>query len=299
MNVLVYYQNKNKRSQAVTRALTVGIGVLHQDMVTIRDEAEYVKPEKTDCVAFYGLNGAQRFGNLKRILDEYRQVGTPTVFFDLGYFGRKGDPHPDFHRVAINGYQPTAYFQNDKRPPGRFELFNRPIQPWRTTGEEILVAGMSDRAARVWGLGDATEHAASMIAEVRKYTDRPITYRPKPSWGGAVPIPGTRFSNGTLDLQKDLARAWAVVTYRSNVAIDALIAGVPCFVLGDNPACVMSHNDLSRIEDPLRLSDPARLQFCADLAYCQFSLRELRSGQAWKEIRKQMMELLCPSPMTP
>ena len=279
MRVLIYYQRANKRSQSVTNCLQEGIAKCHAgESVLMLDEAEYRAPLPADVVCFYGLSG-----NFMKLFQDYRKVGTETVFIDLAYWGRKGDAQPDFHRIAVNGYQPTSYFKFDATPE-RFSVFNKTIQPWRTTGEEILVAGMSERAARVWNLGGATEHAAAMIAEIRKHTDRPIAYRPKPSWVDAQPIPGTRYANGLL--QDELRRAWMVVTYRSNVAVDALIEGVPILVLGDHPASLMSHNDLSRIEDPWRPEDPMRLNFCSSLAWHQFSLREMRSGWMWKTIRK-------------
>lgn len=280
MRVLVYYQKGNKRSQAVTTALQAGIARCQgNDSVLMVDESTYTTPLPADVVCFYGLAG-----NFMKLFRDYRKKGVPTVFFDLGYWGRKGDPQPDFHRVAVNGYQPTPYFTFDATPE-RFAIFRKEIKPWKTDGEEILVAGMSERASQVWGLGDSTAHAAAIIAEIRKYTDRPICYRPKPSCPQARPIPGTRYSHGGV-LQDDLRRAYCTVSYRSNVAVDGLIEGVPCIILGDHPAKLMSHNDVSRIEDLWRPDDPLRLQFCSSLSWHQYSLGELRSGYGWKELKK-------------
>ena len=295
MRTLIYYQKGNKRSQAVTQALQSGIARLQGDEhVLMIDEATYIQPLQADVVCFYGLAG-----NLMRLFRDYRRVGVETVFVDLGVWGRKGEPEPDFHRVAVNGYQPTPYFQSGYDPI-RFANFRKSISPWQYTGDEVLIAGMSERASQVWGLGSATEHASMLVNMVRQYTDRPIAYRSKPSWEEAVAIPGTRYAMGPLD--DELKRAWCTVSYRSNVAVDGLICGVPCFILGDHPALTLSHqgtestpywgittltpNDLSRIEDPYRPDDPTRFEFCASLAWHQYSLREFRSGYAWKELRK-------------
>jgi len=279
MRIFIYKIKHNKRSEAVVDALQRGIAQRPDDHVYIELEENYKGPIKeADVVCFYGLAG-----NLMQIFKDYRAMGTQTVFLDLGVWGRKGEKYPDYHRVAINDYQPTAYFQQGATPE-RFLVFERQIQPWQYDGEEILVAGMSERASQVWGLGHATDHARAMIEEIRRHTNRPIAYRSKPSWMEAVPIEGTRYAMGPLN--EELRKAWMVITYRSNVSVDGLIAGVPCIVLGDHPALVMSHNDLTRIEDPLRLPDPARLQFCSDLAWQQFSLREMRTGYMWKTILK-------------
>lgn len=276
MQIALYLRPSNIRSRAIINALNQGIAQAGHDKVVIVDEHQYSGPAAVDCVVFYGLAG-----NLIRIFHEYRERGITTVFLDLGYFGRKGEKLPNYHRVAVNAYQPTAYFRRHASPE-RFALFERAIQPWRSRGEEILVAGMSQKAASIWGLGNATQHAGWLIREVRKYTDRPIAYRPKPSWPDATPIPGTRYATGPL--AEELARAHAVVTWRSNVAIDGLIAGVPCFVLGDNPAVTMS-GDLANIETPLYPDD--RLGFCADLAWSQFSINEMRNGFFWMTLKDQ------------
>lgn len=275
MKVLIYYQHGNKRSAAVTNALQAGIAQCQgNESVLMLDEANYTNPISADVVCFYGLSG-----NFMKLFNEYRAKETQTVFFDLGIWGRKGDPQPDFHRVAINGYMPTSYFHLNATPE-RFFQFGKTIKPWRNTGTNILVVGMSERAAKVWGLGSAREHAAAMIAEVRKHTARPIVYTAKSSNPDEEPIPGVQYFYGPI--LEALRDVWCVVTHRSHAAVDGLIEGVPCIVLGDHPALFMSHNDLARIEDPLRLDDPARLQFCSDAAWHQYSLREMRSGYMWK-----------------
>lgn len=279
MRILVYYQHGNKRSAAVTSALQAGIAQCRgQASVVMIDESTYTVPLQADIVCFYGLSG-----NFMKLFREYRAKGIQTVFFDLGVWGRKGDPQADFHRVAVNAYMPTEYFRVNATSE-RFEEFHKTIKPWRKDGSEVLVVGMSERAAQVWEFGHSTDHTAAIIAEVKKYTDRPIAYTVKPSWAEAVPIPGTRFARRLI--QAELRDTYCVVTYRSNAAVDALLDGVPVIVLGDHPALLMSHNDLSRIEEPLYLEDPARLQFCSDLAWHQYSLRELRSGYCWKSLCK-------------
>lgn len=265
----------NKRSQAVVAALQAGIAICRgTEVVYLANEADYVRPLPADVVCFYGLSG-----NFMKIFQDYRKAGVQTVFVDLGIWGRKGEREPDFHRVAVDAYMPTSYFQCNATPE-RFLVHNRTIKPWTYGGSDILVVGMSERAAQVWGFGHARDHAAAMIAEIRKHTDRPIVYTTKALTDGEEPIPNVRYALGPI---KDALRnIWMVITYRSNAAVDGLLEGIPCIVLGDHPALTMSHNDLMKIEEPLRLPDPARLQFCSDLAWHQFSLREMRSGYFWK-----------------
>lgn len=277
MKVTVY-TSRARRARTVAQIVSQGL-MQCGEAVTLRHEAEYVGIEGADYVVWYGLAG-----NGMRMLRDFQTRNQPFAYIDLGYFGRKRESPPlvEFHRIAVNSYHPTAYLRRNLST-SRFLQFGRPIQPWHTTGDEILVIGMSDKAARVWGLGSGTAHAQWLVDEVRKHTDRPIAYSPKPSWSEAQPIPGTRYARGPL--QEELSCAWAVVTWQSNVSIDALIAGVPCFVLADAPASLMGHQDLRRINTPRYPED--RLAFCGDLAHCQYSLAEMSSGYAFQQLKLQ------------
>ena len=281
--VALYHENKSPRGKSVITALAQGIAQSGMDdKVKVYTEDEYQGPTNADFVAFYGLGG-----NLMQLAQDHWQSDIPTIFFDLPYWGRKHEPYPQCHRFAINAYQPTSYFRVNHTPE-RFEVFERMLQPWQTDGEEVLVIGMSEKQTQVWGLGESLAFHASLIKRLREYTDRPIAWRPKPSCClSGSPIPSTRFAVG--DLADQLRRAYCVVTYRSNVAIDGLLAGVPCVVLGDHPAEIMARQSLDDIERPFYPDD--RLGFCADLAWCQVTMQELRNGWAWKLIREQIGEL--------
>ena len=277
MKVIVY-TSRNRRARTVAQHCYQGLAECREDVHVI-DESLYAGLPDVDYVVWYGLGG-----NGMRMLSDFQKAKMPFAYLDLGYFGRKREQPPlyEYHRVSVNAYQPTQYLRRNF-PPTRFQMFGKSIQPWNMSGQEILVAGMSDKAARVWGLGDGNSHAQWLIDEVRKHTERPIAYRPKPSWKEAQPIAGTRYATGPL--HAELKRAYCVVTWRSNLAIDGLIAGIPCLILGDNPACLMSHNDLTQIE---RLQYPDdRFEFCADLAWCQYSLSEMSSGRAWSAMKGQ------------
>ena len=277
MRVIVY-TSRNRRARSVAQHCYQGLAECREE-VRVIDESLYSGPPDCDYVVWYGLGG-----NGMRMLADFQEVKMPFAFVDLGYWGRKREQPPfyEYHRISVNSYQPTKYLRRGL-PPTRFQMFGKAIQPWKTGGEEILVVGMSDKAARVWQLGSGTEHAQWLVDEVRKHTDRPIAYSPKPSWDGAQPIEGTRYARGPL--QQELSKAHCVVTLRSNVSIDALLAGIPCFVLSDAPASLMGHQDLSKIETPMYPED--RLGFCADLAWAQFNLQEISSGRAWVTLKGQ------------
>jgi hypothetical protein len=108
---------------------------------------------------------------------------------------------------------------------------------------------------------------ATIEARLRAATDRPILIRPKYS---ATPLAG------------DLRDAWALVTHSSNVAVDAVLAGIPVFVAPTSPAASVGRSDLD-IEHP-RIGD--RDAWWTSLMCQQFTLSEMADGTAWRLMRQ-------------
>ena len=73
-------------------------------------------------------------------------------------------------------------------------------------------------------------------------------------------------------IDKALSNAWALVTDHSNAAVDALSEGIP--VIFTNSARILGN--IEDIENP-----PMNREFFNNLAYQQWTLEEIRSGEAW------------------
>lgn len=268
------------RNWELAEAVQAGARV-HGDEVVIADQREVVTlPEGFDAGACLGVKRAA-----KRLLAAHVEAGRHFALFDKGYMRRES-----FVRVSIDAWQPLAYFQR-ARPSDRFDRLGIRLQP-RKRGRHIVFAGSSQKYANFHGLGDATAYAEGVIATVRERTDRPIVYRPKPSWAAnhadeCAPIEGTIYAGPEKPLAHWLEGAHALVTHGSNAALDALAAGVPVIVLGESIARPMSAS-MEQIEEPYFPGDAERLQFFSDAAYAQWTLEELRSGEAWADLRTVM-----------
>jgi hypothetical protein len=235
-----------------------------------------------DVAIFYGL----ALG-LRRVLEEYRAAGRKAIYVDMGYWGRRlNDRFDGFHKLALNDRHPTAYFQRWAHPPDRIQHHGIRLKPWRTAGRHILVAGMSAKAAQAEGLPPHSWERAT-IARLRELTDRPIVYRPKPNWTEACPIEGSVFAQ-TQPLDSLFNNCHAVVAHHSNVAVDALLAGVPCICPG-GVASSLSGHDLTLIESP-PMPD-GRQQWAQDVAYTQWSIHEMRTGAAWGYLAREVLPL--------
>jgi hypothetical protein len=236
----------------------------------LRSSLSYRGRPEHDVAVFYGLAAG-----LDRIFRDYRESGRRAVYCDLGYWGRRKRTRFDgYHKLAVNSRHPTEYFQARPHGPERFAEHHVTVRPWRTSGEHILLAGMSAKAAAAEGLMPHVWERET-IAYLRELTRRPIVYRPKPNWAEAKPLAGSTFDRET-PLADALTGCHAVVTHHSNVAVDALLAGVPCVCLG-GVASLLS-GKIEQIED--LPTPPGREQWAADLAWTQYSVDEMQSGAA-------------------
>lgn len=267
----------HRRSSIICDCMMAGIAAAG-DTPTKFYEASYREPILPIAV-FYGY-----VGNLPKIMQEHRDAGLHAVYIDLGYFGRHdGGRWTGYHKLCVNNRHPTEYFQKRAHDNTRASALKIAPAPWRPPGRYILLAGMGAKGARAEGYRpEEWERAA--IAEIRKHTDRPIIYRPKPSCKESGPIEGTHFSPKTQVATDVLKRSHAVVTHHSNLAVDALIMGVPAFCW-DGVAKPLSLQDLSQIETPVR--PEARAQWIADIAWTQWSIDEMRKGGAWRYLKQE------------
>ena len=212
---------------------------------------------------------------------DYTQDGRHAIFMDLGYWGRGGlDRSREYHKVTVDDRHPNAYFRKIKRPNDRIRQFHVRARGWKT-GRNILLLGMSEKSAATVGYGPQ-EWEQQAIEILRQHTDRPIVYRPKPSWSGARRIPGVGWSGKEQKLLGALRNCHAVVSHHSNAAVDALIEGYPSFCM-EGAAAPMSRDDLTKIDSPLY--PDGRDQWMADIAYCQWTPDEMASGIVWRQFK--------------
>lgn len=274
--VAVYKNPNNGRSIAICDAMAEGIRNVG-DRVDVIDESHYRSPTH-DVAVFYGL--AFRLLNIFR---EYPRAGKKAVYIDLGYWGRHHNGNRvGYHKFSVNGRHPTAYFQRLKHDATRAALFGLAPGRW-ARGRNILLAGMGPKACGVEGFG-RLEWELKAIQQLKASTDRPILYRPKPSWKHAGNIEGAIFNDPQTDLAKVLKDCHAVVTHHSNVAVDGLVAGVPAFCV-QGVAKPLALDDLKAIEAPRYPDD--REQWINDIAWTQFNVPEMREGVPWRHLKDE------------
>lgn len=302
MNVHFHVVGEKQREHDVADAVGQGVKACG-DEFTKSDAADFVEPDaRVDVACVFALKG-----NAKRILDAYHVMGARTMLFDKGLIRAStglGAPN-GYYRVSIDEFMPLGRIERMMREgvsPNRWiETGLRPRERVKTTATgAVIYAGSSQKYCDFHGLGDEHEYAEDICRRIRKKAgkDRPIFYRPKPSYGFARVVEGTIFSRPTGERAADfhvgslgdlLPRAHALVTHGSHASIDAILAGVPAIVLGDGAARPVSGTDLEDLREYPSFPDrEVRFSWLSSIAWFQWKVPEMVDGSMWRFLRQEM-----------
>lgn len=241
------YLNRGGAGNAMIRAFAQGIGC---DLRYAEDETS---PRPGVPIVWGVLRGSDR------VVAHAKQSGQYFFYVDHAYLSRG---HGQSYRVTRNGYEAGPVRDC---PTDRAQAHNVVLEPWQRGGKNVLICPPTDYFVAAHGCADWLD---TTLEALHRHTDRPLVVRRKPQPGEAVE-----------PLSEALKNAHALVTHSSNVAIEAVLAGVPVFVSPSSAAAPVGLTDLSLIETPVY---PDRARWLAHLAYCQFSFEEMRSGAAWR-----------------
>lgn len=207
------------------------------------------------------------------------QAGKKCLVVERAYLGDRFK----WHALGFNGLNGLADFCNESVPDDRWRKYWRhTAEPWKESGDYALIIGQVPGDAALRGL-DVGEWVGSVVEEARQRFGK-VYFRPHPLARKPVRVPGVEVMGG--DLAKALSGASAVITYNSNTAVDAVMAGVPaiCFDRGSMAWDVCSHS----ISEPLYRGD--RDDWGRKIAYAQWLPEELSSGAAWRHLRESVWQ---------
>lgn len=206
----------------------------------------------------------------------------PFIYLDHGYFNYGHQLENPSYKITIGAFQAREIKNVSYQ---RFKKLNLKIKDWKlpSQGQYIIVAPPTDAVMNFYGVFNWLNMT---IETLRKYTDRAIVVRQKPleisldySSGRAMPISSNKVNfNADTPLEEQLKNAYAVVTFNSNIATEAILNGVPVFVDETSAAYSIGSTDLSQIEKPV-FGDQE--EWCAHLANNQIYLNEIKNGTFW------------------
>ena len=194
-------------------------------------------------------------------------------YMDSGYVGNyKSSANPYgwklWHRIVKNDVQHNKIID---RPDDRWRSLEYPIEN-RKQGKHILLVTPSEKPCKFYGVNRDT-WVNDTVAEIKKYTDRPIVIRDKASRNERVRV---------KTIFDDLHDCHAVVTYQSIAAVESVLYGVPAFTTAPTAADVVCDKDLSLIEHPTLQDKDKIYKWACHLAYGQFHNDEFKNGLAWR-----------------
>jgi hypothetical protein len=225
------------------------------------------RPDGSACHFFWGLHrawGRNALSNKKT-----------SIILERAYLGDRFN----WYAFGFNGLNGMADFKNEDVKPDRWEKYWRgEVKPWIKSGEYALVVGQVPGDASLYGK-DPYQWAAQAVAEAKKKYKR-VVFRPHPSHRNPQKVAGAEYQQGSLE--EALTGADCVITYSSNVAVDAVINGIPAISV--HPGSMAREVTTRSLDEPFFKNDLD--DWGRKIAYSQWTAEELKSGEAWAHLRR-------------
>lgn len=208
-----------------------------------------------------------------KLCSKYVKSGSHVIFIDLGYWdrGTRGN-----YRFSVDGWDTKDKLARNC-PSDRYNSLRKnghikPRDDWSRNSKQILVAGMSDKAA--WTHGYKYMQWENQIAQVIRdlVPEYNVVIRPKPN----------NQNRGMPRIEDVLKETHFVVSHHSNTSVDCLVAGIPYFAV-KGVGTLLSPTWLTRegILQPLFPATQDKEQLLYDIAYAQWTPSEMSKGTFW------------------
>lgn len=209
--------------------------------------------------------------------------GRDFYFIETGYLGNYRCANNQtgrkiYHRIEKNAMQQNRIMDVDDDRWRELCEFNPSLnyRGWRPRGSKILLIMSTEKPFAYYGT-TREKWLEDTYAALQAHSDREIVIRQK--------APRGERTNDTIydALEQDV---WAVITYNSIAAVEAIQHGIPAFCSAPTAASPVTTADLSQIENPPMLSEDIIYRWLSSVAYGQFSLDEILTGKAWTLVQE-------------
>ena len=287
--------NKNPEKPRVLSDFVIGVNA-NGDKGILSNDLKLIVADVAVIQGFVHEEGKQapHLEFRSKILEYQRRNRHRTIIVDSNLF-LYADPGntKGYLRLSYDGIFPnTGEYCYSDPDPKRWEKIKKDLhidlKPWRKNGNHILICLQRQGGWSMKGM-PVVEFFHKTVAEIRKYTNRPIVVRTHPGDKKSLVYRKELIGNGVTlsnkSLLEDLKGAWASVVYNSSPSVASIIEGVPCFVLDPeySQSAEVANLDLANIENPIMIE---RLQWVQKLAQCHWNFEDLVSGSAWNHMRQ-------------
>jgi len=220
------------------------------------------------------------------------QQGKPTVVLEVG-----GIKRGTTWKVGLNGINRTAYFSEQYNDRTRADNLGLVCKPWRSNGDYVLICGQHDKSLQWQGMPRMSNWFLNTYDEIRKYTDRPIIFRPHPRCRLEHIERGLKhvtrqepkqIANTYDDFDMGFNNVHCTISYSSNPGIHSIIAGVPSFVSTHSLAYPVA-NDIDFLHDIENPVMPDRTQWLNDYAHTEYTVDEISQGLPLKHLTSKIV----------
>ena len=244
-----------------------------------------------DVAVIWSVLWQGRMVKYRNIWQTYRNKNKPVVVLEVGGIKRN-----ETWKIGINGINREADFANQNVDGERWKKFNIELQPWKQTGDKIIICGQHSNSHQWRNNPPMTTWFDQQITQIRKHTSKPIVIRPHPRNG--VSLNAKKYQNVKIvtpqrdrrtyddtDLAERLKSAWAVVSHSSNPAMTAVFSGIPVYVSEASLSYDVGNVSYENINHP---NMPDRRQWANKLAYTEWWPDEIAQGLPWARIKKRL-----------
>jgi len=239
-----------------------------------------------DCIWSVLFNG--RMARNKTIWENKK----PTIVLEVG-----GIKRGTTWKVGLNGINRDAYFGEQDNDRSRAASLGLVCKPWRSNGDFILICGQHDKSLQWQNMPRMSTWFLETYDEIRKYTQRPIVFRPHPRCRLDHIERGLKnvhrqepnhIANTYDDFDMGFDNVWATVSYSSNPGPHSCINGVPAFVSTHSLAYSVG-NDIDFLHDIENPMLPDRQQWLNDYAHTEYTIEEISQGLPLKNLTNKLI----------
>ena len=215
------------------------------------------KEEESDVTVVVGMGEGQK-KIIARAKDWYE--------IDHGYIGRG-----TYYRVSHKSLWCDGRNEPDFK---RLDVHRLSFRQDRALGRALLLALQSEGFYQRW----AGTSRDGFIGRVRRETRsrRTLIVREKPLG---------KARKYRVPLRQHLNMSWAVIVHSSAVALDALMDGLPIVVMEPTYCAARLATPLKMLEHPRLPSVDERRDLFARIAAAQWTIEEMKSGEAWERTK--------------
>lgn len=254
-------------SQKIMRSVAIGFKCIAKDTSLFKEGIK--KGMFKDEAILYGI-----LRGCSDVIHHNFKNGLDYLHLDLGYIKRSLHNNGQFdgyYKISLNDTQ--AHYKDINLPEDRLKKLDIVCKDWQNNKNGyFLICPPTDAICIFYGI-DVKKWIDTTI---HKLGDRHYKIREKNDVSMSV------------SLKDDLAGAKAVITFNSNVALDATLEGIPVIATSQH-SVIKNWNNLtmSNLDNCIEISQNLdRDKLLRFISYHQFTLKEIENGLAFAIIKK-------------